>query len=153
MTASEETLKTLAHNLLAATPVEITAKCSFAKFILFCEATRDKLLGSKISGRLQLAAQLGLKANSMKFPEKTDAEILELVKTVFPNASIATETGEKARASVKREGKPRDTPRHPVLTEHQMELGRQQRKADPYHMAGALPIPGCNPNDPDDQEW
>jgi hypothetical protein len=87
----------------------------------------------------------------MNLPEKTDAEILELVKTVFPNASIATDKGEKARASVTHE-KSRETPRA-ALTERQMELGRQYRKSDPFHMAGALPIPGCNPTDPDDADW
>jgi hypothetical protein len=110
----------LAHKMIDATPEQIAAKCSPEKYIEFCQSVQKKLLHSEIQGRLRMITALGIKINQALNPkEKTDAEILTMVREVFPNASIIQPAHEKARATVKREenpATPRATPpAHPDL--------------------------------------
>jgi hypothetical protein len=118
--------------LLAARPEEIEGYGGREAFSQICEAAREQILKEREwPNRLTLATALGIKAADAR-EGRISAGIKKAIKKAsMPAHKPKKESREKSRSPAEK------LPHHP----------------DPYGQAAALPIPGCNPNDPDDAEW
>lgn len=153
-----ENYKVLAQRLLAARPEEIEGN-GREEFAQMCEKARETILAEPTwPNRLTMAMQLGLRASDVRagrfsagltkasMPAHTSKERTKKPRSPAGSSSNEIPTEKTARAAVKREGKPRDTPCHSLSKEAAL-------LPEPANPMGALPVAGNNPNDPDDQEW